>query len=250
MVIGEYIYGIGFGFRFALHYNPDSLGIYIAEYLLIVLSPCFFIAANYVLLGRIAREIDCAHQVLLPVRRLTLIFVLSDVSTFIIQAVGATVTTSTNYDSALTGLHIFLAGLVLQLTSVVLFCIIYARFLYKVRTNERAIWIRDTKQRWNSDWRTLAAALVVSCSGILIRSCYRVAEVAQSFHGSLTESQEAFYLGDTFPLLVAIVIYVPFWPGRYITGKLAPSVNELPKRQELLVSDSTLGYNYEVPGAR
>ncbi|KAG2042784.1 RTA1 like protein-domain-containing protein, partial [Suillus americanus] len=122
MVLGEYstsqshdFYVIGFGFRFALHYNPDSLGIFIAEYLMIVLSPCSFIATNYVLLGRIAREIDCVHRVLIPVRRLTLTFVLSDVTTFVIQAAGASITTSTNYSFALTGRHIFLAGLVLQL---------------------------------------------------------------------------------------------------------------------------------------
>ncbi|KAG1849915.1 hypothetical protein DFJ58DRAFT_446924 [Suillus subalutaceus] len=160
MVLGEYFYVIGFGFRFVLHYNPDSLGIYIAEYLMIVLSPCFFIATNYVLLGRLAREIDCVHRVLLP-------------------AAGASITTSTVYSSALTGLHIFLAGLVLQLVSVSLFSVIYARFLYKVHAEEQTIWMRDSKQYWNSDWRTLAAAAAVSCIGILIRSCYRVAEVAQ-----------------------------------------------------------------------
>ncbi|KAG1768151.1 RTA1 like protein-domain-containing protein [Suillus occidentalis] len=192
MVVGEYIYVIGFGFRFTLHYNPDSLGIYIAEYLMIVLSPCFFIAANYVLLGRLAREIDCVHQVLLPVRRLTLIFVLSDVTTFVIQAVGASMTTSTVYNSALTGLHVHA---------------------------EEHMWMRDSKQHWNSDWRTLATAMA-------IRSCYRVAEIAQGFHGSLGSSESAFYLGDTLPLFVAIVIYVPFWPGRFITARLAPSVNE------------------------
>ncbi|KAG2348967.1 RTA1-domain-containing protein [Suillus weaverae] len=254
MVIGEYstsqshnFYATGFGFRFALHYNPDSLGIYIAEYLMIVLSPCFFIAANYVLLGRLAREIDCVHQVLLPVRWLTLIFVLSDVTTFVIQAVGASMTTSTVYNSALTGLHVFLAGLVLQLASFIFFCVVYARFLYKVRAEEQAMWMRDSKQHWNSDWRTLAAATAVSCITILIRSCYRVAEIAQGFHGSLGSSEEAFYLGDTLPLLVAIVIYVPFWPGRFITGKLAPSVNESQNDQELSFSRSLLGYNHEVP---
>jgi hypothetical protein len=247
MVLGEYIYVIGFGFRFALHYNPESLGIYIAEYLMIVLSPCFFVATNYVLLGRLAREIDCVHRVLLPVRRLTLIFVLSDVTTFVIQAAGASITTSTVYSTALAGLHIFLAGLVLQLASVSLFCVVYARFLYKVRAEEQAIWMRDSKQHWNGDWRTLAAAAAISCIGILIRSCYRVAEIAQGFHGSLVSSEEAFYLGDTLPLLVAILIYVPFWPGRFITARLAPSVNEPQNSQELSYSRGPLGYDHEVP---
>ncbi|KAG2086235.1 RTA1-like protein [Suillus discolor] len=229
------VYAIGFGFRFALHYNPDSLVIYIVEYLMIVLSPCFFIAANYVLLGRLARDIGCTYQVLLPVRRLTLIFVLSDVTTFVIQAAGASMTTSTVYNSALIGLHVFLAGLVVQLASFLFFCVIFARFLYKVHAEVQAIWMQDSKQHWNNDWRTLAAAMMISCIGILIRSCYRVAEVAQGFHGSLTSSETAFYLGDTLPLLVAIGIYVPFWPGRFITAKLAPSANELQNGQELTV---------------
>ncbi|KAG1815470.1 RTA1-domain-containing protein [Suillus subaureus] len=256
MVLGEYstsqshaFYVIGFGFRFAQHYNPDSLGIYIAEYLMIVLSPCFFVATNYVLLGRLAREIDCVRRVLVPVRRLTLIFVLSDVTTFVIQAAGASITTSSVYSSALTGLHIFLAGLVLQLASLCLFCVIYARFLYKVHAEEPAIWMRDSKQHWNNDWRTLATAAAISCICILIRSGYRVAEIAQGFHGALASSEEAFYLGDTLPLFVAIVIYVPFWPGRFIIGKLAPSVNESQNGQELLYSRGTSGYNREVPTA-
>jgi hypothetical protein len=80
-----------------------------------------------------------------------------------------------------------------------------------------------------------------------IRSCYRVAEIAQGFHGGLASSEVAFYLGDTLPLFVAIVIYVPFWPGRFITAKLAPSVNESQNGQELSSSRSTLGYNREVP---
>ncbi|KAG1755634.1 RTA1 like protein-domain-containing protein [Suillus lakei] len=229
-----FVYVIGFGFRFALHYNPDSLGIYIAEYLMIVLSPCFFIAANYVLLGRLAREIDSVHQVLLPVRRLTLIFVLSDVTTFVIQAAGASMTTSTVYNSALTGLHIFLAGLVLQLTSFLFFCVIYARPFGCETQSNTGIAIGEHS----------AAAMAVSCIGILIRSCYRVAEVAQGFHGSLGSSETAFYLGDTLPLCLAIVIYVPFWPGRFITGKIAPSyVSESQTGQELLVSRGALGYN-------
>ncbi|KAG2042371.1 RTA1-domain-containing protein [Suillus americanus] len=233
MVIGEYstsqsfafflfflmmvvVYALGFAFRFAVHHSPDSLGIFITEDLMIVLSPCFFIAANYTLLGRLAGEIDCAHHVLLPVRRLTLIFVLSDLTTFVIQATGASMTTSKVQSSASLGLHIFLVGLIMQLVSFVFFCAIYARFLYRVYTEEQDVCMRDLKQPWHNDWRTLAAALAVSCIGLLIRSFYRVVEASQGFRGNLSTSEAAFYLGDTIPICLAIVVYVPFWPGRFI----------------------------------
>ncbi|KAG1783274.1 RTA-like protein [Suillus placidus] len=236
MVIGEYIYALGFAFRFAVHHSPDSLGIFITEDLMIVLSPCFFIAANYALLGRLANEIDCAHHVLLPVRRLTLIFVLSDVTTFVIQAAGASMSTSTVQSSALTGLHIFLIGLIMQLVSFIFFCTIYARFLYKVYTEEQDVCMRDSKQPWNNDWRTLAAALAVSCIGLLIRSVYRVVEASQGFRGNLSTSETAFYLGDTIPICLAIVVYVPFWPGRFIK----PAPPYVKEQKELSISSPSI----------
>lgn len=68
--------------------------------------------------------------------------------------------------------QIFLAGLVLQLASFIFFCVIYTRFLYKVHVEEQAIWMQDSKQHWNSDWRTLAAAMAISSIGILVRLPY------------------------------------------------------------------------------
>ncbi|KAG1867134.1 RTA1 like protein-domain-containing protein [Suillus tomentosus] len=223
MVIGEYIYAFGFAFRFTLHYSPDSLWIFISEDLMIVLSPCFFIAANYALLGHLAGEIDCNRHVLLSVRWLTTIFILSDVTTLVIQAIGASLATSKDQSLASTGLHILLAGLSTQLFSYIFFCTIYARFLYKVYTEERDVWMRDSKQPWYSDWRTLAAALAVSCIGLLIRSVYRVVEASQGFRGNLSTSETAFYLGDTIPICLAILVYVAFWPGRFINNSSHPS---------------------------
>ncbi|KAG2059260.1 RTA1-domain-containing protein [Suillus hirtellus] len=232
MVIGEYstlqsfacfVYAFGFAFRFTLHYSPDSLWIFISEDLMIVLSPCFFIAANYALLGHLAGEIDCNRHVLLSVRWLTTIFILSDVTTLVIQAIGASLATSKDQSLASTGLHILLAGLSTQLFSYIFFCAIYARFLYKVYTEKRDVWMRDSKQPWYNDWRTLAAALAVSCIGLLIRSVYRVVEASQGFRGNLSTSETAFYLGDTIPICLAILVYVAFWPGRFIKNSSHPS---------------------------
>ena len=71
--------------RFGLHAQPESKGIYIAEYLFVVLSPCGFIAANYVLLGRLSRWMKGDKHLWISPNRITLVFVLSDVVTFLIQ---------------------------------------------------------------------------------------------------------------------------------------------------------------------
>ncbi|KAF9226284.1 RTA1-domain-containing protein [Gyrodon lividus] len=216
MIIGEYTYLAGFGYRFALHYEPDSEGIFITEYLLIVLSPCAFIAANYVLFGRLSRHISCTEHVLVPVRRLTLIFMSSDITTFLIQATGGGMIVSPSLSQRLTGSHILLAGLVLQFASFLTFSCIYTRFLYRVYTLERSVWERDKEQQWALDWRALAGALAVSCIGILVRSCYRVAELSQGYQGHLATTEAFFYALDTLPLLITISVYIPFWPGKFI----------------------------------
>jgi len=217
MTIGAYCFAAGFGCRFGLHSHPESKGIYIAEYLFIVLSPCAFIAADYVLLGRMARYLGTDSHLLIPARRITVVFIVSDIATFLIQAAGGSSTVSANDQKRIeVGQHIFLAGLALQLLSFLIFTIIYIRFLLRVRRYEPAIWSKDAGKKWYIDWRSLAGALFVSCIGILVRSVYRTVELSQGFHGHLGTTEWFFYVLDTLPLFIAISVYLPFWPGRFI----------------------------------
>ncbi|KAI6003842.1 RTA1-like protein [Pisolithus albus] len=209
LVIGQYCYAIGFGLRFALHSHPDSSGIYIVEYLFIVLPPCAFIAADYILLGRLAAYLACGEYVPLPLNRITRVFVISDISTFLIQAAGGGSTISHNPNVALAGEHIFLAGLSLQLLSFLIFSVIYVRFLYKVYTLRPEIW---------KDWRALACALAISSIGILV--------FFTGFQGFLATTEAYFYLLDTLPLVIASATYIPYWPGRFIRNNAEQSTSE------------------------
>lgn len=65
-------------------------------------------------------------------------------------------------------------------------------------------------------WKLVIVAEVISCVGILIRSVYRVAELSQGFRGHLATTESVFYGLDTYPLFLAIVVYVPFWPARIL----------------------------------
>ncbi|KAI0304105.1 hypothetical protein BC826DRAFT_212678 [Russula brevipes] len=98
MVIGAYTLAIGIGCRLGLHVKPESRGIYITEYSLVTLSPCAFIAADYVLLGRLARYLGSGSEkhILVAPNRITITFIISDVITFLIQSTGGAVSVGAN----------------------------------------------------------------------------------------------------------------------------------------------------------
>jgi len=241
MTIGAYTFAFGISTRFGLHLHPESKGLYIVEYLFVVLSPCAFIAAEYVLLGRLARHLRCDKYLLVTARRITVTFISSDISTFLIQAIGGALSISANDEPlALAGSRVFLAGLALQLLSFLTFTCIFLFFLYRVRKCEPEVYVRDQQLVWYKDWRALAGTMIVSCIGILIRSVYRTIELSEGFQGRLATSEPFFYGLDTLPLFIAIVVYLPFWPGRFIPRAGVPvAVRE--SEEEKRSEDTTMG---------
>jgi hypothetical protein len=91
--------------------------------------------------------------------------------------------------------------------------------VYRVHKFEHEAWLLHRENRWYNDWRMLGIALGVSCVGIIIRSFYRVVELSQGFFGPIAQNEGLFYALDTLPLFIAIFVYVPFWPGRFIQGE-------------------------------
>lgn len=45
---------------------------------------------------------------------------------------------------------------------------------------------------------------------------YRTIEFASGSQGPLTTTEIYFWLLDFIPLIVAVGIYIPFWPGKFI----------------------------------
>ncbi|QRW02251.1 RTA1-like protein [Ceratobasidium sp. AG-Ba] len=216
LVIGAYTFSIGLALRFGLSKNPHSKGIYIAEYLFVVLSPCAFLAADYILLGHLVRHLNADQYLFIRPDRVMKIFLASDIVTFAIQACGGGMSTTQDQKTIETGQHIFLAGLAAQMASFALFSALYIVFLLRLYRNAPDIWHHQTPVPWYRNWKALAAALGLSCVGILIRSVYRTVELSEGFRGHLATTESLFYGLDTYPLFVAIVVYVPFWPGRFI----------------------------------
>lgn len=100
-----------------------------------------------------------------------IVFLISDIVTFLIQAAGGGVSIAADTAKVnKAGSNVFLAGLAIQLAWFVAFTTVYIRFLWLVRRREPAIWAKDTGLVWWRDWRALAGALGVSCVGIIVRT--------------------------------------------------------------------------------
>jgi len=234
MVIGTFSFALGLALRFGLARDPRGKGLYIAEYLFVVLSPCAFIAADYVLLGRLAAYLRADKHLIIRPDRVTKVFLTSDIVTFLIQATGGALATSAEaVERARIGSKIFLAGLALQMASFALFSLMYAIFLYKLHRHSPAIWNAHAQRPWYDDWRALGGALALSCIGITVRSVYRTVELSEGFGGRLGRTESYFYACDTYPLFVAVAVFVFFWPGRFFTGQADDSIELEEKRNTI-----------------
>ncbi|CUA71113.1 Ran-binding protein 6 [Rhizoctonia solani] len=82
IIIGAGFYSLGLFLRIMYAGDPTSVGKYAVMNLIILLSPCGFIAGVYMLLSRLAYHLDAVDLLAINARKLTKIFVISDVGMY------------------------------------------------------------------------------------------------------------------------------------------------------------------------
>ncbi|KAJ7439770.1 RTA1 like protein-domain-containing protein [Mycena latifolia] len=240
LTIGMTAMAGGFAVRILVSHNPTSLGLNIGSTLLILLSPCLFLGLDYMILGRLAAlfgpEVTSKSMFIAPARIAT-IFVWSDVLTFVVQALGGSMTTSKKHDTIQLGNTIALVGLSLQLVSFALFVALVVVFGSRVRARFPQVWhsrghspFTAFGSEYISDWRILYYALCFSCVAILIRSIFRMAEFIQGHAGYLSTHEAYFYALDSLPLWLAMTLYAAVWPPRFLNSSAAAGAEALELR--------------------
>jgi RTA1 like protein len=149
--------------RLLMHYSPYSFGLFLAQIFCLVLSPVFFAGVNYILFSRIARNRMQTNS--RAFRRTSYAFIASDILTFLIQSAGGSMFSSSDYNTIVRGGDVLVAGLALQLVSIVCFCIWMARSDYYILRYSRKLALEYEKE-----WNRIRTARWISIAGILVRS--------------------------------------------------------------------------------
>ncbi|OGM50530.1 hypothetical protein ABOM_000888 [Aspergillus bombycis] len=210
-VIGGYFQWVGYiGRAISGHESPNfSMGPYIQQTLLLLISPTLFAASIYMELGRIIRLTDGEEHSLVRTKWLTLTFVLGDVISFLMQGWGGGVMSDDSGDSLKKGEHIIIGGLTVQLVFFTLFVITSLKFHLSIREHPT-----PRSQQPHIEWEKHIYALYGSSLLILVRSVFRLVEYAQGNAGYLVSHEVFLYIFDGLLMLATMVVFVWIHPSQ------------------------------------
>ncbi|KAH7314281.1 RTA1 like protein-domain-containing protein [Rhexocercosporidium sp. MPI-PUGE-AT-0058] len=192
--------------------RQDSIPPYAVSSSLIVLAPLFIAAGNYLLLTRLCTRVlpvNVTRIYHLPLKNLTKIFVTSDIFTFLVQVSGSGIASSNNWEGDLVkiGENVLIAGLAVQVFSLVVFLAVLSKFQHLAR--------REQKECAGAGWKVVVRAVWISCSLILVRSVYRLIEFALGIFGYPFTHEWMFYVFESVPMVPAIVVFCIWHPAAY-----------------------------------
>jgi len=246
LVMGGIWETLGYIFRILSVMHQLSSGLYTAQQLLILLAPLWINAFVYMVLGRMVHFFLEHDQIFgIKARRITLMFVLFDISAFIVQAAGGLMTSDQSSPSTQRlGLHVYMGGVGLQLVFILIFIALAARFQFLVHRQESG---DDVNVRvsvslffgsFSSSTRGQQAQhllhIVYAVLGLIIfRNIYRLVEYACGVYSNITMHEWYSYVFDAVPMLAALVLFNIWHPGRILQGARSDFSEDNKVRREL-----------------
>jgi len=204
IVIGAFFECVAFSMRLQAIANPYSSTFFAAQHGLLVLSPVFFAAADYMILGRVIRTVGSEFSPIDP-KWISRIFVGLDIFSFFIQGGGSGILlSSTDPNQINAGLYALTGGLIVQAVS-------FGAYIWL------AIYVHKRASKIGGRWHTLMIALYISAICILVRSIYRVIEFSQGFSSDIAHNEHLMYSLDSGFMFAAILVFNMIHPGLHLT---------------------------------
>lgn len=154
-----------------MHYNAWSTPGFELQICLLTFAPVFNAAAIYLTIKHITLNLDPSFS-RIPPKRYPWYFLTFDFIVLVLQAAGGGTAATANTDSQRNaGTDIMVAGLVVQVVTLVVFGIVVADYFIRLRRS-RGNWRIQGHQDINR-FRIFMAAAVVSYVTVLVRCIYR-----------------------------------------------------------------------------
>jgi len=188
--------------------------------ILILLAPLWINAFLYVLMSRVVHFfVPEKHVAGISARRLSLCFVLLDITAFLMQAGGGLIINSDTPRIALMGIHIYMGGIGLQQVFILGFVALVVRFHYKMNRLGGST---------GTEWKRPLYVMYASLNLITIRIIFRLIEFSSGVYSPMTMHEAPFYCLEATPMFIALLLWNVWHPGQVLVG---PD-SEFPKKEK------------------
>ncbi|KIO15842.1 hypothetical protein M407DRAFT_201910, partial [Tulasnella calospora MUT 4182] len=220
MVLGGFGEIIGWAGRTWSSRNYHSDKAFYMNICCTIIAPSFMTAAMFIMMGRVIRLVGEEYSRLRP-RTYSIVFITGDFIALIIQAIGGAAAASADTPEASErGANIMVAGIIVQMAAITIYCIIQADFLWHVLkerpvrhrfassnvstppseledasrtvTLEKAAAQVSGRARLTSNIRNMIIGLVIATVFIYIRSIYRTIELLGGWKGAVYINEKLF----------------------------------------------------------
>ncbi|KAJ7487229.1 RTA1 like protein-domain-containing protein [Mycena galericulata] len=189
-----------------LHTTSSAFGT--PSQLLILLSPLWINAFLYVLMSRLVYFFVPEKRVAgINAQRLSLCFVLLDITAFLMQASGGVLIDSDTPKTALLGIHIYMGGIGLQQLFIFGFVALVMRFHYKMLQLDGS-----------TEWKRPLYTMYVSLGLITLRIVFRLIEFSSGIYSPITMNEAPLYTLELLPMFTALLLWNIFHPGQVLVG--------------------------------
>ncbi|KAI0361568.1 RTA1-like protein [Trametes cingulata] len=219
---GEIIGWVG---RTLSHYKPLDHNAYIIQTVTLIISPTPLIGALFITFGRMTSHLGHQYSRVSP--RLCEYFRCDFVALLVQCGGGGIAASSSTPDGSKLGSNIMLGGIIFQLVSLSVFCVLMIEYLYR-RLQDKPlkpsiVYTAEPTDSYSSvreggpiprSLMHLAIALCVESACLYIRAIYRTVELADGWNGQVIQTQYLFVIFDGLMVFTTMALMNVFHPGR------------------------------------
>jgi hypothetical protein len=211
LVIGGITEIIGYAARTYSWYDETNLNAFLAQTCTLIIAPAFFSAALYVIFGIIIHIVGRQYSILAP-KWYTIIFVICDLISLIVQAVGgaqaAIAAKAKTYTS--NGTHIMVAGICFQMFTMSIYVLLVIIYIFRVS---------KANVKLTGKMKIFIFGMGIITLMIFIRCIYRTVELLGGWSGYIITHEVYFACLDGLPMVIALIAFNIFHPGLYIKNE-------------------------------
>ncbi|KAH7380939.1 RTA1 like protein-domain-containing protein [Cadophora sp. MPI-SDFR-AT-0126] len=222
MICGLILEAVGYAFRIVMRKRMFADGPFLVQIICITIAPVFFTAALYLTLSRVIVHYGIYNS-RISSKAYTIGFIAADFLALVLQSTGgALAETANDRATSKAGTNVMVGGLAFQVASLAVFIGLAAEFFWRVKADRKHIratnWAYGVPEKPAGDidgLETFLYAFTLATFLILIRSCFRVAELVNGFRSKLANNEVAFMILEGGMIVFAALILTFFHPGLY-----------------------------------